>query len=91
MTCIFGITGTNGKTTTAYMTYAILEKAGKKCALIGTVVHKIGDKTYEAVNTTPGRDTLRQYMQEACAQGIDTMVMEVSSHALAQGRADEMP
>ena len=91
MTCIFGITGTNGKTTTAYMTSAILEKAGKKCALIGTVVHKIGDKTYEAVNTTPGRETLRQYMQEACAQGIDTMVMEVSSHALAQGRADEMP
>ncbi len=91
MTEIFGITGTNGKTTTAYMVSDILKKAGKECALIGTVTHRIGNKTYEAINTTPGRETLGEYMREAQRQGIDIMVMEVSSHALAQGRTADTP
>ncbi len=91
MIWIFGITGTNGKTTTAYMTADILKRSGKECALIGTVTHKIGNKTYEAINTTPGKETLREYIKEAETQNIDTMVMEVSSHALSQGRADDVP
>ncbi len=91
MTEIFGITGTNGKTTTAYMVSDIFKKAGKECALIGTVTHRIGNKTYEAINTTPGRETLGEYMKEAQRQGIDIMVMEVSSHALAQGRTADTP
>lgn len=82
----FWVTGTNGKTTTAYMTADILKRSGKECALIGTVTHKIGNKTYEAINTTPGKETLREYIKEAETQNIDTMVMEVSSHALSQGQ-----
>lgn len=91
MTDIFGITGTNGKTTTAYMLAEILRTAARECALIGTVTHRIGNKVYEAINTTPGREVLANYLQEAQAQGIDAVVMEVSSHALVQGRVSEVP
>ena len=50
---VFGITGTNGKTTTSYMLKNILEEKGQSCGLIGTITHQIGEKSYEAVNTTP--------------------------------------
>ena len=53
---VFGITGTNGKTTTAYMLNEILCKCGFECAVIGTVEHRIGEKVYEAKNTTPGKE-----------------------------------
>lgn len=86
---VFGVTGTNGKTTVSYMLKSILEESGKKCGLIGTISHKIGNNEYEAINTTPGKETLRKYFQEMKAQGIEICIMEVSSHALAQGRIDE--
>ncbi len=88
---VFGITGTNGKTTTAYMLDEILHSCGESCALIGTITHRIGDKEYEAINTTPGRASFKKYFNEAEKQGIDTVIAEVSSHALAQGRVDEVP
>ena len=88
---VFGITGTNGKTTTSYMLAEILKKKGEECAVIGTVAHKIGDSSYPALNTTPGKDMLRKYMLEAGEKGIQTMILEVSSHGLEQGRTDEVP
>lgn len=88
---VFGITGTNGKTTTSYMLDEILRRCGRRCALIGTVTHRIGEKTYEAVNTTPGRAEFREYIEEAKRQGVDTIITEVSSHSLVQGRLDEVP
>ncbi|MBN7774250.1 UDP-N-acetylmuramoyl-L-alanyl-D-glutamate--2,6-diaminopimelate ligase [Clostridium aminobutyricum] len=86
---VFGITGTNGKTTVSYMLKSILEEDGKKCGLVGTISHKIGNNEYEAINTTPGKDTLKKYFHEMKEQDISTCIMEVSSHALQQGRIDE--
>lgn len=88
---VFGITGTNGKTTVSYMLDEILRSCGDKCALIGTVTHRIGNKIYEAVNTTPGKAEFQKYIEEARKQGIETIITEVSSHALVQGRIDEVP
>ena len=69
----------------------ILRQAGGRPALIGTVTHRIGSSVYEAVNTTPGREVLEGYLREAERQNLDSVIMEVSSHALMQGRADEVP
>ena len=85
MIWIFGITGTNGKTTTAYMTADILKRSGKECALIGTVTHKIGNKTYEAINTTPGKETLREYIKEAETQNIDTIIYQFKNNTYPWG------
>jgi UDP-N-acetylmuramyl-tripeptide synthetase len=86
---VFGITGTNGKTTVSYMLKSILEEAGRKCGLIGTITHKIGNNEYEAMNTTPGKETLKKYFHELKEQNIGTCIMEVSSHGLDQGRIDD--
>ena len=88
---VFGITGTNGKTTTAYMLNEILCKCGFECAVIGTVEHRIGEKVYEAKNTTPGKELFRKYIREAELNGIGIIITEISSHALMQGRTDELP
>ncbi len=69
----------------------ILQKSGGRPALIGTVTHRIGSKVYEAVNTTPGKEVLAVYLREAERQNLDSVIMEVSSHALVQGRADDVP
>lgn len=81
-----GITGTNGKTTIAYLIYYLLNKLGLKASLIGTVKHLIANKVYKACNTTPGYLTLRKYLKEMKEEGIKFVVMEVSSHAIAQER-----
>ena len=83
---VFGITGTNGKTTTSYMLKNILEEKGEPCGLIGTITHQIGDKVYGAVNTTPSATLLSMYFEEMNKQNINKCVMEVSSHGLVQGR-----
>ena len=88
---VFGITGTNGKTTTSYMLRNILEQGGKSCSLVGTIGHHIGDKDYEAINTTPGAELLSDYFKQMEAAQTECCVMEVSSHALAQGRVDNIP
>ncbi|MBP7088281.1 MAG: UDP-N-acetylmuramoyl-L-alanyl-D-glutamate--2,6-diaminopimelate ligase [Candidatus Omnitrophica bacterium] len=81
-----GITGTNGKTTTAYLIYHILNKMQKKAALIGTIKYHLGSFTCQASNTTPGFLVLRKLFQKAKQKKINFIIMEVSSHAIEQNR-----
>lgn len=77
-----GITGTKGKTTTTYMVKSILEKTGLKVGLIGTIETIIGEKHIPATNTTPESYTLQEYMAMMVDEGMDAVVMEVSSQGL---------
>ena len=79
---LIGITGTNGKTTTTYLIKNILEKAGQKVGLIGTNQNMIGDKIIETSRTTPDSFELQALFAKMADEGADTVVMEVSSHAL---------
>jgi UDP-N-acetylmuramoyl-L-alanyl-D-glutamate--2,6-diaminopimelate ligase len=83
---VIGITGTNGKTTTTYLLRSILEAAGEKVGLLGTIQYSVGPKLLPSENTTPGADTLQRYFAEMHAAGCKSAAMEVSSHALDQGR-----
>jgi len=87
---VFGITGTNGKTTVSYMLKSILEEAGRECGLVGTITHTIGEKQYDAINTTPSKEVLEKYFNELEQQNIGSCIMEVSSHGLDQGRIDNI-
>ena len=82
---ILGVTGTNGKTTVTYMLKAILEAAGKKVGLIGTIKNLSGDREIPSINTTPNAYYLHGLFSEMVKEGCEYVVMEVSSHALAQG------
>src|ERR1700691_4505918 len=88
---ITGITGTNGKSTTAFLVEAILTAAGRKSALIGTIEYHVAGKILPAPHTTPEALELNRIFSEALGQGATDAVMEVSSHALAQGRVFGMP
>src|ERR1700739_2812688 len=88
---ITGITGTNGKSTTAFLIEAILTAAGRKSALIGTIEYHVAGRTYSAPHTTPEALELARLFQEAIGQGASDAVMEVSSHALAQQRIFGVP
>lgn len=79
---VIGITGTKGKTTTTYLVKSILEHAGYRVGLIGTIEVIIGDKVIPANNTTPESLLLQQYFKEMLDAGCDTVVMEVSSQGL---------
>lgn len=79
---VIGITGTKGKTTTTYLVKSILENAGYKVGLIGTIEIIIGDKHIHASNTTPESYVLQEYFAQMVEAGLDTVVMEVSSQAL---------
>uniref|UniRef100_UPI00405659C5 UDP-N-acetylmuramoyl-L-alanyl-D-glutamate--2, 6-diaminopimelate ligase n=1 Tax=Acetatifactor sp. TaxID=1872090 RepID=UPI00405659C5 len=79
---VIGITGTKGKTTTTYLVKSILENAGHKVGLVGTIEVIIGEKHIHALNTTPESYLLQQYFAEMVEAGLDTVVMEVSSQAL---------
>ena len=83
-----GITGTKGKTTTAYMVKSILEHAGLKVGLIGTIEAVIGAKKIPAANTTPESYLVQQYFREMVEEGCDACVMEVSSQGLMMHRVD---
>ncbi|WP_027204308.1 UDP-N-acetylmuramoyl-L-alanyl-D-glutamate--2,6-diaminopimelate ligase [Butyrivibrio fibrisolvens] len=82
-----GITGTKGKTTTTYLIKSMLENAGHKVGLIGTIEVIIGDKHIPAKNTTPESYDLQEYMRQMVDEGCDSLVMEVSSQALMQYRS----
>ncbi len=84
---ITGITGTNGKSTTAFLLEAILAAAGRKSALIGTIEYHVAGKILPAPHTTPESLDLNRIFAEAVSAGATEAVMEVSSHALAQHRA----
>ncbi len=83
---IIGITGTTGKTTTAYMVYNILKDAGYKTGLVGTVEIIIGDEHITASHTTPESYVLQEYLSRMCAAGTEYVVMEVSSQGLKMDR-----
>jgi UDP-N-acetylmuramoyl-L-alanyl-D-glutamate--2,6-diaminopimelate ligase len=83
---LIGITGTNGKTTSTYMMKAILEAAGHKVGLVGTIANYIGDRRIDSHRTTPEALELQQLFYEMVESGIEYCVMEVSSHSLALSR-----
>jgi UDP-N-acetylmuramoyl-L-alanyl-D-glutamate--2,6-diaminopimelate ligase len=83
---MYGVTGTNGKTTTSYLVDGGLRRAGKKTGVIGTVQVLIGDEVVPSVRTTPEAPDLQAILAAARERGVDAVSMEVSSHALAYGR-----
>lgn len=83
---LIGITGTNGKTTSAYVTRYLLEQAGCPCGLMGTVVYEFGTRSIPAARTTPDVFELHRMLHQMAAAGARAVAMEVSSHALVQQR-----
>lgn len=88
---ITGITGTNGKTTTSFIVESILNAAGRKNALLGTIEYHVAGKLIEAPHTTPEALELMQVFAGAVREGATEAVMEVSSHALDQQRVYGIP
>ena len=82
-----GITGTNGKTTTAFLTEALLNAAARKTILIGTIEYHVAGEVRPSLHTTPESRDLFELMAEGAARGATELVTEVSSHGLDQGRA----
>lgn len=85
---IIGVTGTNGKTTTCFLTYQALKKLGVNAAYMGTIGFYYGDTKYELNNTTPEILDLYSYFIEALDHGVTDVVMEVSSHSLCEKRVE---
>ncbi|GAW92149.1 UDP-N-acetylmuramoyl-L-alanyl-D-glutamate--2,6-diaminopimelate ligase [Calderihabitans maritimus] len=83
---LIGVTGTNGKTTTTHLIEAILQQAGEKVGLLGTIVNRIGDRELPAVHTTPESLDLQALLAQMVEEEVAYAVMEVSSHALALDR-----
>jgi UDP-N-acetylmuramoyl-L-alanyl-D-glutamate--2,6-diaminopimelate ligase len=82
-----GITGTNGKTTTAFMIEALLNAAARKTVLVGTIEYHVASDVRPSVHTTPESRDLFELMAEGAERGATELVTEISSHALDQGRA----
>jgi UDP-N-acetylmuramoyl-L-alanyl-D-glutamate--2,6-diaminopimelate ligase len=88
---VFGITGTKGKTTTAYILESILARAGAVPGVVGTIDYRVGGRVMaQAANTTPFAHTLQELLSSMVLAGARAAVMEVSSHALALGRAEDI-
>jgi UDP-N-acetylmuramoyl-L-alanyl-D-glutamate--2,6-diaminopimelate ligase len=85
---VVGITGTNGKTTTAYLLRALFEAAGMKSGLLGTVTYMVGDEAVSASRTTPEAPDVQRMFRLMVDRGCVACVMEVSSHALALKRVN---
>jgi len=85
---VVGITGTNGKTTTAFLVRGLLEAAGRQCGLLGTVTSFVGGVQRPTVRTTPEAIELQATFAEMLTGGDEACAIEVSSHALALHRAD---
>ena len=83
---VYGITGTNGKTTTSWLLSSGLASSGVKSGLLGTAGIKIGDLSFDSIRTTPEAPHLQALLALAVEQGLSTVVMEVSSHALTLDR-----
>jgi UDP-N-acetylmuramoyl-L-alanyl-D-glutamate--2,6-diaminopimelate ligase len=88
---VTGITGTNGKSTTAFLMESMLRAAGRKSALIGTIEYRVAGKVLPAPHTTPEALELNRIFNEGLGNGASEAVMEVSSHALAQERVFGIP
>jgi UDP-N-acetylmuramoyl-L-alanyl-D-glutamate--2,6-diaminopimelate ligase len=87
---VIGVTGTNGKTTTTHLIKAILDKAGKKTAILGTLYAKIGDIEMDLGRTTPEALEIQEFMSLCCREKAEYLVMEVSSHALDLHRVEQI-
>lgn len=85
---LVGITGTNGKTTTTYLCFALAEAAGRKPAMLTTVEYRIGEKSEPAVRTTPEASDTHRFLREAVDVGCAMAVMETSSQAIDLHRCD---
>jgi UDP-N-acetylmuramoyl-L-alanyl-D-glutamate--2,6-diaminopimelate ligase len=84
---VYGVTGTNGKTTTIFLIDSILTAAGKNCGLISTVFTKVsGDSVRRSSMTTPDAFTLNRLLSEMISEGKRAVALEISSHALSQQR-----
>jgi len=83
---MIGLTGTNGKTTTAYMIKSIFDTGGVDCGLIGTIEHIVGEETIVSANTTPESPEIHSFLSRMIKANQNACVMEVSSHALALSR-----
>jgi len=85
---LIGITGTNGKTTTTYLCFALAEAAGAKPAMLTTVEYRIGDRSEPAVRTTPEASDTNRFLRQAVDEGCKMAAMEASSQALDLRRCD---
>jgi UDP-N-acetylmuramoyl-L-alanyl-D-glutamate--2,6-diaminopimelate ligase len=83
---LVGVTGTNGKTTTATLLHQLFRDLGYKAGMIGTVVNKINDKSFEASRTTPDPVTLNMLLADMVDEGCEYCFMEVSSHSVSEKR-----
>lgn len=88
---MLAVTGTNGKTSVTYMVKSVAETAGKKVGLIGTIQNLIGEEKVYTERTTPESVDLFALLRRMADKGVDLVVMEVSSHALAQQRVAGIP
>jgi UDP-N-acetylmuramoyl-L-alanyl-D-glutamate--2,6-diaminopimelate ligase len=86
-----GITGTNGKTTTAFLTEALLNAAARSAVLVGTIEYHVAGETRPSLHTTPESRDLFELLAEGVRRGATELVTEVSSHALDQGRCYSIP
>jgi len=88
---VSAVTGTNGKTTTAWLLEQMLRSVGRKCVLIGTIETHVGDEIRASAHTTPEASDLYKLFADGVAAGCTEVVMEMSSHALAQERVWGIP
>jgi UDP-N-acetylmuramoyl-L-alanyl-D-glutamate--2,6-diaminopimelate ligase len=86
---VVAVTGTNGKTTTAYLVESMFAAAGVMCGVLGTVSYRVGQEVREATRTTPEAPEVQKLLREMVDAGCGACAMEVSSHALALHRVDE--
>lgn len=88
---MIGVTGTNGKTTTTYLLESMLQAAGMNPGVLGTVNYRFGGKVLPAPVTTPESLDIMRLVREMADEGVTHVIMEVSSHALDQGRTRDCP
>lgn len=87
---LVGITGTNGKTTTTYLIFALAESNNEKAAMLTTVEYRIGKKSEAAIRTTPEASDTQRFLREAVSENCKTAVMETSSQAIDLHRCDSL-
>ncbi|MFQ5900015.1 MAG: UDP-N-acetylmuramoyl-L-alanyl-D-glutamate--2,6-diaminopimelate ligase [Thermodesulfobacteriota bacterium] len=85
---LIGVTGTNGKTSTAFILESILKQAGRKTGIIGTIDYHFSGRRFKAANTTPESLDLQRLLHDMVENGVEDCIMEVSSHALTMKRVE---